>query len=866
MKRFLWFLALSTWGVALLVCGARAVVLDRPPEILEHRPVGSSIRLLWAPGGNRDGTLHQNVISYTVSRRIGDDAWWDISTGDARAMTHQDNLAWMFSSPQPIRWDRPPVLMYRVTAKTRDGATTPSEEVIVTPSLPAWIQEVNDGKARLAWLPSQAPPGYPVHVGYVVQKKIGRDWVDLAILQTLSYIDLQTTTGISEYRVVTVYTDGAGAPWQMRFSNAQRITIQPMCDGQSANPYPLVPIDIVDHDGNGYDGDDIAYALERCQGEQYEDLRFPGNGDGAWDPGEGRLFGGCILRALPVTYENVAITITSQPAYCSGDDVIPPFDPQAWSDLVHPRHCLDLDLPAGLVIEGHAAQTVFRSPVWTPPYLPAAVLEFHRRTFRLTLRNLAIDGRKHEQVFPAVKMASEWHAYGLRIWSQFAVREIEGDGLGNDDKTCNRETCTEMPGGNHDADGVCEAWETCLDARGERCDNDVWTNAEGCYAQLVSSDGCIHNVEVRNTLSHGVTMEDAQGWIIEDSQFHDVGCVNRGYGFDCPRFDQALDSGSGLSGFKMASVGLAIGSFTEKFKVRRNEFFRTAKYALSFKNDTALSCHGLMKDHEVYDNDLYDLGGVGIYAHGTAGAWFHHNTIDGTTTFGEPDALNPSFDAFSLSLGGLCSHDNVYADNVIKHSAGLAIMWTGAPEMVDDCGGGGCRGPTFRNNLIEGTCLEKYAAPPAPGKPAPYTFGSIHFHGGASGTVSLENNTLTDSRCRHALSAFGPVSGAVGALDVRISQETYESGPNSASSAQDGFYCGPLHAHGSNRKIVVGDATHIDNLSGKTLPKACIGFGATTVDHTSGALFGVGPYEEPHITNYGTVVECSSMPSHPDCR
>jgi hypothetical protein len=79
--------------VALFAAASRAVVLDRPPEILEARQAGPFVRLLWALGGDADGTLNADVASYTVRRKIGDGSWEDVLTVDARTMTYQENIA-----------------------------------------------------------------------------------------------------------------------------------------------------------------------------------------------------------------------------------------------------------------------------------------------------------------------------------------------------------------------------------------------------------------------------------------------------------------------------------------------------------------------------------------------------------------------------------------------------------------------------------------------------------------------------------------------------------------------------------------------------------------------------------------------------
>ena len=151
------------------------------------------------------------------------------------------------------------------------------------------------------------------------------------------------------------------------------IEIGEVCDGQATNPAipPLSVIVIDDRDSDlDYDGADIADALEECADKVYEDLSAAGDDDGVCETGNGEtcITGGCILRALPKTYDNVAIKITDLGRLCDGDS--------------QPEHCLVQDFPAGLVIEGQGHETVFRSPVWDPPYLPTPILEVHRRSSR----------------------------------------------------------------------------------------------------------------------------------------------------------------------------------------------------------------------------------------------------------------------------------------------------------------------------------------------------------------------------------------------------------------------------------------------------------------------------------------------------
>jgi Right handed beta helix region len=884
---------LPTLVAALLAPGARAD-LDRPPSILEYRQLADEIHLLWAPGGDADGTLNGDVASYTVQQQasaspgLGLPPWQTIFSGDQHAMTYVESItsAKYSKSWNVNQWGI--FVEYRVESNTTGSDTTLSAPVSLTASLPVWIEEAQDGKARLGWVKNTTPhPTWPVHLGYKVQKLVSGSWVDLTDYlsdspssETVSYLDLATTPGVGRYRVRDVWKKVlSNSKWTFT-SNEVEIEIGVLCDGQGTNPAipPLSVIVIDDRDEDlDYDGDDIADALEECADKQYEDLSGPGDDDGVCEPGtpsgETCITGGCILRALPKTYDDVAIKITNWGGNC--DDLTLGLPPEEWNDVSHPEHCLVLDFPAGLVIEGQGHETVFRSPVWVPPYLPAAILEVHRREFPVTLRNLVLDGRKHEQVDPEHSNVAGWHHFGFRVWNQLEKEEISGDGIGNDNGACESEACAEDPAGDHDADGRCEAGEDCLDEGGGSCDNDIWTNAIGCFSPTSADDGCIHNVEVRNVLLTGAYLENAQRWIIEDSEFHDMGCVNRGYGFDCPSFDAAPDE-SLLPGYKTTGYGMNIGSFTSQFQVRRNEFYRTGKYGLSF-NSGAGVCTGRLEDHEASYNDLHHLGGVGIFNHGTAGARIHHNTIDGTALWNEPPSLNGAENTFGVSLGGECSDGNEFSDNVITNMAGLAIHWNGTPEMVE-CTPSGCTpvtelGNVIRDTDIDGTCLEKDATPGAPGS---YGLGSIHTANSAAGTLSLIDNTLINSGCSFTISAYGQ-HHFVQPLSLEVAGGSYESGPNAPMLSEgSALYCGAMHAHGSNRKIVVGDDTSIVNATTDTIPKACIGYDATFViddeaeDEGEGDPFADGDYTDVNIDGTGTVIECSDpdpeIEDHPDCQ
>jgi hypothetical protein len=148
-------------------------------------------------------------------------------------------------------------------------------------------------------------------------------------------------------------------------------------------------------------------------------------------------------------------------------------------------------------------------------------------------------------VSPNHRDASAWHHLGFRVYTNEFAKEILGDGIGNEGSLyglgppitpyhiCDYETCVEEPGGDHDGDGRCEAGEDCKeDLAGEGdndeiCETDYFPDAVACVTPIENQNGCVHNVEFR-TLD-GAKFTNASHWIVEDSEFHDMGCLNRGY-------------------------------------------------------------------------------------------------------------------------------------------------------------------------------------------------------------------------------------------------------------------------------------------------------------------------------------------------
>jgi hypothetical protein len=198
--------------------------------------------------------------------------------------------------------------------------------------------------------------------------------------------DAGLAPGTYQYRVRGRYRAGEpGTEAWSDWSEPAEVALHEACSGQtppSAN-LPVVVAD--DRDGDGRTtGADLELALRDCSAR-----------------------GGCVLEALPRTYDDVAIVLHAGDAAAC--------EPARTA-------CLNLPFPNGLVIQGHGSATVFRSPLWKSPYHPVALLELWRRPdIRIWLRNLVLDGRKDEQgdPTPGTHDSSSWWHYGFQTWNQW---------------------------------------------------------------------------------------------------------------------------------------------------------------------------------------------------------------------------------------------------------------------------------------------------------------------------------------------------------------------------------------------------------------------------------------------------------------
>jgi hypothetical protein len=252
-------------------------------------------------------------------------------------------------------------------------------------------EEVLDGAVALSWSAGNA-------FGFEIEKRIGSAWATIGRLGAAerSFVDESARVGGNEYRIRASCSAAGESAVYSDYSERAFFTLRNACAGQPGfDPaLPVVPIADLDHNGR-YTGADVALALNQCS-----------------------ALGGCVLEALPETYDDVAISIRDLPRICG-----PEFSQCFEGTLTFPR---------GLVIQGHGRRSVLRSPLWPPGYdKPQPLLELWARPdIRIRLRNLVLDGRKAEQR-DAVQAPAGWRHYGFSSsnwnkWSDHSQRNTNG--------------------------------------------------------------------------------------------------------------------------------------------------------------------------------------------------------------------------------------------------------------------------------------------------------------------------------------------------------------------------------------------------------------------------------------------------------
>ena len=465
-----------------------------------------------------------------------------------------------------------------------------------------------------------------------------------------------------EYRTqaATTGAGGPGAPAEWgEWSAPTAFTMPPQCAGGDEPPGNEAPgslpiVEIRDLDGNGrFTGADVWIAMQRCS-----------------------KLGGCILQALPVTYDDVAISLYGQ------QDRRPCI---YWSALV----CEPMPpFPNGLVIQGYGSATVFRSPVWRTPYKPSAVFEFwHTPGVQMRFRNFVLDGRKREQPAPTpgVNDVNIWRHQGLDV--------------------------THMFGPDH----------------GLRY-------PDGCVHNLTVRDFLVYGIYVDHTRNWRIEynrVQDVGCWrgltecpalaipdAVPPPAWGCAGYLSDGYGIDIGGFAEdtqvshnaiarvvkyALGVKGGSDGTvpitrlsahdnRITDVG-ALGIFlagTVDSVIERNLVDGTHAYGCrdgSAWFSWGIQTNGTLRNTRIHGNTLRNLAGVGIGSNATAdGLVFSDNQIENVCS--ERDAKTGSVQA-AIQFSNLSAGTFTLVNNSVKRnhcSMALAVGWGSRARVVVDGG------------------------------------------------------------------------------------------------------------------------------------------------------------------------------------
>jgi len=655
------------------------------------------------------------------------------------------------------------------------AAATESSTGVPSPPRVA-VEEILRQVARITW--SDEPGGAAAR--YQLQRRERAAdgpwsaWIDVptgADSRRLDHIDDAGPGGKGlrpadyEYRMQAAYpgAGGPGAPAEWSgWSASAPFTMPPQCAGGDEPPGNEAPgslptVEIRDLDGDGrFSGADVWLAMQRCS-----------------------KLGGCILQALPVTYDDVAISLYGQ------------LDRRPciyWNALVcEPM----LPFPKGLVIQGHGSATVFRSPIWRTPYKPAAIFEFwHTPGVQLRFRNFVLDGRKREQPDPTAGFSD------VNIWRHKAL--------------------------------------------------DI-THAFGPDHGLRYPNGCIHNVTVRDFMLTGIEVDHARNWRIEYNHVQDVGCW-KGL-TDCPALtlpDTAPPPAWGCAGLQSEGYGIEIGAFTEDTQVAHNEITRVVKYALGVKG--GVEGTDPISRLSVRDNRITNVGTLGIFLGGTIDSVVERNLVDGTHAYGCRDGS-------AWFSWGIYTHGRIrttrIGENTLRNLAGVGI---GSNAAADEL--------VFSDNLIEDACSERDVKIGS-------VQAAIQFSNLSTGTFTLAGNSVKRNHCSMAL-AVGWGSRAQVVVDggyysteensdAKLGAMHVESGnsPMSPRVALKGGvvfeYLGDdrrpgIVASGNGRVVVLDDSVRV---KGYRKP-----FGAEIACMDGDCA----------RRKIGTIIECASTPSNPECR
>jgi hypothetical protein len=638
------------------------------------------------------------------------------------------------------------------------------------------VEEALRQAARVTWTESGVASGHRLQRRVRGADGAWGDWVDVqgtGDTQRQGYVIDQGADGKGlapadyAFRLQSQVGGGSGPEAWSDWSEPVEFTLPPQCAGGDAPPgneaqgsLPTVVIGDLDGDGR-YTGEDVWKALHRCS-----------------------ELGGCVLEALPVTYDDVSITFYKPGGGPAGDS----FPCTAWKTV----HCAPmLPFPKGLVIQGHGSATVFRTPVWKTPYRPAAVFEFwHVPGVQLRFRNFTMDGRKREQPDPAtgVNDVAGWRHRGIDVTNYFSPDR-----------------------------------------------NEKYPN------------GCVHNVTAREFMLSGIEVDHAKNWRIEYNHIADIGCW-KGL-TDCPLLkipDTNPPPGWGCDGFKGGGYGIMLEAWSDDTRIVHNDVTRVGKYAMGAKGGGDGVSNPIQR-LILSDNRITDVGDVGIFVAGLADSVIENNLVDGTHQYGCRNG--GGWATWGIETHGVMQRAQV-RNNTLRNLAGVGI---GSNAVAD--------GLVFADNTVDNTCLERNAKVES-------VQGAIQIGDGSAGSYTLSNNRVTNNHCSMALAVCWGSQA-----QVTVQGGYYSTGDNSDPNF------GALYVESGNSprvpRVRLERGVVFDYLGTQRRPGfVASGNGRIVV---SDDTVRVNKYRDPFTTarsamdgspmqKEGSVVQCGSSPSNPECQ
>jgi hypothetical protein len=388
--------------------------------------------------------------------------------------------------------------------------------------------------------------------------------------------------------------------------------------------------------------------------------------------GDGRLTGRDLERALRSCSARGGCVLELLPETYS-DVAVLLYDGNRYACTPSRTSCLKLDFPKGLVLQGHGDASVLRSPLWKTPYQPMPVLEiWNRPDIRLALRNLVLDGRKQEQGAPrkGINDSVGWWHYGFSSWNYWGDHSRRNRG------------------------------------------------------------GCLHNLTVRNFMSRGISIADADDWVIERSRIDQIGCHD---GISpCPAL--GIPHTSRDPALKSTGNGIEIGWYVDDIRIEHNRIRGAVKYSLSLKHGSDGLTRSIRRPR-IWGNEILDTGQIGIFLAGVQDGLFGQNVIERTSVGDEPLELATFNDTFGISCAAAVSGTR-FERNSIREASGIGVGWS--------CSGAG---NAFVGNELVADCRQKNPRRCVPSSGRCYDYAGDFNAVGTSGDLAFVDNEILDSKC-----------------------------------------------------------------------------------------------------------------------